>query len=86
MFANTQMMGLDTGFPDVPMSPLRVLGLMARRTDDPAVLNVLQAGLQAMLSESMRSQAYLHDQGTARVDLAYMRTKIARSALPTPRG
>lgn len=76
MFANTQMMGLDAGFPDAGHSPLRVLGQMARRTNDPGALRVIEAGLQAMVEESKRTRVYRHDSETAKADLEYLRNMI----------
>jgi len=74
MFANTQMGGTDIGFPGF-MSPLRTLGDMARRTTDRSTLLVLQAGLQAMLSESKKQNVFVHDQVTAGVDLRYLESR-----------
>lgn len=87
MFANTQMMGMDMGFPDIGGSPMRVLGRMARRTKDPDALRVIEAGLKAMLEESKRTRAYKHDSETAIADLEYLGRVIPpeRTAIRTIR-
>jgi len=76
MFANTQMMRSDPGYP--ALTPLRSLGLMARRTSDRATLLVIQAGLEAMLQESRSLNAFSHDHLTAEIDLQYLRSRTGR--------
>jgi len=69
MFANTQMTAL---------SPLRSLGEMAHRTTDVKALRVIQAGLEAMLSESKNLGVFQHDHATAQVDLNYVKSLVGQ--------